>query len=396
MRVLTFTTLYPNAAQPNHGIFVENRIRHLAGSGRATVEVVAPVPWFPFDSPKFGRYAAFAQAPRREKRAGLVVHHPRYPVIPKFGMTAAPFLLYRAVRPMVGELLRAHRIELIDAHYFYPDGVAAVMLGRYFNLPVVVTARGTDVNVIPRYALARRQLTWAVQQAAGIITVCADLKRLVMELGASSDRVRVLRNGVDLRAFRPVDRNSARARFKVTGPTVVSVGGLIPRKGHDLAIRAIASQPDVTLLIAGEGPERAALSSLAAQLGVGDRVRLLGRVDHFDLVELYNAADIMVLASSFEGWANVLLESMACGTPVIATAVGGSPEVVTDPAAGELITERSPEAIAAAIGRLLLDPPARSATRGFAERFDWQATTEGQLALFREILEQRSQLALAS
>jgi glycosyltransferase involved in cell wall biosynthesis len=390
IRVLTFTTLYPNAAQPVHGVFVENRIRHLAASGEAAIEVVAPVPWFPFTAPLFGRYAAFARAPRRETRAGLVVHHPRYPVFPKFGMTLAPQLLYRAVRPFIARLLReGPGFDLIDAHYAYPDGVAASLLGRDFGLPVVITARGTDVNVIPRYAAARKQVVAAVGRAAGLITVSADLKQILVGLGAAPERVRVLRNGVDLKQFRLVDRAAARQHHGVSGKMLVSVGGLIPRKGHDLTIRALAELPDVTLLIAGEGPERGALAELAQRLGVADRVRLLGRVAHGDLPTLYATADAMVLASSFEGWANVLLESMACGTPVVATALGGNPEVVTEPAAGLLVGERSAPAIADGVRRLLADPPARGATRAYAEQFDWDATTEGQLALFREILAAR-------
>lgn len=390
IRVLTFTTLYPNAAQPVHGVFVENRIRHLAASGEAAIEVVAPVPWFPFTAPVFGRYAAFARAPRRETRAGLVVHHPRYPVIPKFGMTLAPLLLYRAMRPFIARLIaRGPGFDLIDAHYFYPDGVAASLLGRDFGLPVVITARGTDVNVIPRHAAARRQVVAAIGRAAGLITVSADLKQILIDLGAAPERVRMLRNGVDLEQFRPVDPAVARRHYGVSGKVLVSVGGLIPRKGHDLTIQALTELPGVTLLIAGEGPERGALTELARRIGVADRVRLLGRIGHGDLPMLYAAADAMVLASSFEGWANVLLESMACGTPVVATALGGNPEVVTDPAAGLLIREREPAAIAEGARRLLADPPAREATRAYAEQFDWEATTRGQLALFREILAAR-------
>lgn len=386
IRVLTFTTLYPNAAQPVHGVFVENRIRHLAASGEVAVEVVAPVPWFPFAAPAFGRYSAYARAPRRETRAGLTVHHPRYPVIPKLGMTLAPQLLYRAVRPFVRRLMRdGPGFDLVDAHYFYPDGVAAALLARDLGLPVVITARGTDVNIIPRHAMPRRQIHSAIRSAAGMVAVCADLKRILVELGAAPDRVRVLRNGVDLQQFRPVDPAVARRQLGVSRPTLVSVGGLIPRKGHDLTIQALAQLPEIDLLIAGEGPERGALTELAARLGVADRVRLLGRVEHGDLPALYSAAEAMVLASSFEGWANVLLESMACGTPVVATEAGGTPEVVADPAAGILV-ERSVSGLVNGVQRLLADPPARSATRAYAEGFGWDATTRGQIELFRDVL----------
>ena len=151
IRLLTFSTLFPHAARPNHGIFVENRLRHLLASGQASSIVLAPVPWFPSTSARFGDWAVNAKAPREEARYGIPIHHPRYPVIPKVGMSAAPWLLYRAMVPEVERLLAAgHRFDVIDAHYVYPDGVAATWLGKRFGLPVTITARGTDVNLIPR------------------------------------------------------------------------------------------------------------------------------------------------------------------------------------------------------------------------------------------------------
>ncbi len=387
MRVLTFSALYPNAAQPVHGIFVENRIRHLAESGEAAVQVVAPVPWFPVDAPMFGRYAAYARAPRQEIRRGLTVHHPRFPVIPAVGMTLAPLLMYLAVKPHVARLIReTGGFDVLDAHYFYPDGVAAALLARDFGLPLVVTGRGTDLIVIPRFALPRRQLLWAISRAAAMITVSQDLRQRLIDLGTAPERVRVLRNGVDLKMFRPLDHTAARARLGLLGPALICVGGLIPRKGQELAIGALPELPGVTLLIVGEGPDRAKLEAQARSLGVMGRVRFLGRVLHDELPRYYAAADIMLLPSSAEGWANVLLESMACGTPVVATRVGSADELVTDPAAGVLMTERSVAALVAGVRQLIVAPPDRAATRRHAEKFDWQATTDGQLALFREVI----------
>ena len=136
---------------PHHGIFVENRLRNLVASGEVAALVVAPVPWFPFEHKAFGRYASFARVPREEQRHGLTVLHPRYPLMPKVGMSSAPVLMYAALRHSFAEILKARfRFDLIDAHYFYPDGVAAVLLGRSLGKPVVITARGTDVNLIPR------------------------------------------------------------------------------------------------------------------------------------------------------------------------------------------------------------------------------------------------------
>lgn len=386
LRILTYTTLYPNAAQPNHGVFVENRLRRLVESGRAEARVVAPAPWFPSASRRFGQWATFAGVPARETRHGLPVAHPRYPVVPRIGMTAAPFLLYAWSRAAVRAALAEGRAELIDAHYFYPDGVAAALLACEFRLPFVVTARGTDLNLIPQHPVPRRLIQWAAGRAAGLITVCQALKDSLVELDVPAERVTVLRNGVDLAQFRPQPREAARAALGLTRPTLLSVGGLIERKGNHVTVAALPALPEFELLLAGEGEERGALERQAQALGVGDRVRFLGRIAHAELAGVYSAADALVLASSREGWANVLLEAMACGTPVVATDLWGTPEVVRERAAGVLMAERSPAALAAAVRALFADLPDRAATRAYAEGFDWAPTTAGQLELFGRIL----------
>lgn len=386
MRILSFTTLYPNAAQPSHGVFVEQRLRHLAATGEVQARVIAPIPWFPSGLPIFGRYARYAGVPRMEMRHGLEIRHPRYPLIPKIGMGAAPYLL-SCVKPSLQRLREeGFDFDLIDAHYFYPDGVAAAILGRALGRRVVITARGTDINMIPRYRLPRRLICWAADQAAAIITVCQALKDALQELGVPGSKITVLRNGVDTRLFHPVDRMAERARLGLSGVVLLSVGLLIERKGHDLAIRALRELPDSTLLIAGEGAEKRNLVALARSTGVEDRVRFLGAVPQPDLKRYYSAADALVLASSREGWANVLLESMACGTPVVATSIWGTPEVVAAPEAGVLAEDRNPAALAAAVRRLLEACPDRGATRRYAERFGWEETTRGQIALFRGVL----------
>jgi glycosyltransferase involved in cell wall biosynthesis len=381
MRLLTFSTLFPNASRPNHGIFVENRLRHLVASHQATSLVLAPVPWFPSRSARFGDWALHAGAPRREQRHGLEILHPRFPVIPRVGMSAAPWLLYRAMVPAVRGLLRdGHRFDAIDAHYVYPDGVAAVWLGRRFGLPVVITARGTDVSLIPRYRVPRRLIQGAIRGASALIAVSGALKQVLVELGAPDDKVTVLRNGVDTALFRPSEKRQA------AGKRLVSVGGLIERKGHHRTIEAMTRLPGFELVIAGEGPERERLSALIGRLGLGDHVRLIGPVPHRELPALYGSADASVLASSREGWANVLLESMACGTPVVASDIWGNPEVVGAPEAGLVYQPNTPDGIAEAVRRLFAALPAREDTRAYAERFSWDETTAGQLAVFRRVI----------
>ncbi len=387
MKILTFSTLFPNAEKPGHGIFVETRLRHLVASGKVQSRVVAPIPWFPLRHRRFGQYASFARTPHEEIRSGIRVAHPRYPLLPKAGMTVAPVLLAKAAKPAIGRIIdEGYDFDLIDAHYFYPDGVAAALLGRHFNKPVVITARGSDITLIPQYRLPRTMIRWAATRADGIITVCNALKDEIVRLGVAADRVTSLRNGVDLQLFQPVDRDAARDALGLTQFTLLTVGHLVPVKGQELIIAALPMLAGVQLLIAGNGPDRKKLEDLAQHLNVADRVRFLGALPQAELKNYYGAADALVLASSREGWANVLLEAMACGTPVIASKVWGTPEVVAAPEAGMLMAERTPNGLVQAVHAMRAHYPDRAATRRYAERFSWDDTTAGQVQLFQRIL----------
>ena len=389
LSLLTLTTLFPNPVQTTHGLFVETRLHKLLASGKAVARVLAPVPWLP-SAIEYRSLGPLHRVPRELVRNGVTVDHPRYLVVPRIGMSLTPYTLYQSMRAPLRRILESgYRVDLIDAHYFYPDGVAAVWLAQEFDLPVVITARGTDINLIPQYRYPRAMIQRAAQEADGLIAVCQALKAGLVDLGVPEERVTVLRNGVDLERFRPINRAESRSEFGLTRRTLGSVGHLVERKGHHHVIRALAQLPNTDLIIAGAGPERSALEDLARQLGLKNRVRFLGVVDQNRLCKVYNAMDALVLASSREGWANVLLEAMACGTPVVASAVWGTPEVVAAPEAGVLMPSLDEAGVVAGINRLFGSLPQRNATRCYAEEFDWNSTTNGQIILFRQIVERR-------
>lgn len=390
MKVLLFSSLFPSSVRPVHGIFVETRLRELLKTGQVDARVVSPVPWFPFSGQRFGEYGQFAATPRREHRNGIDVHHPRYLLLPKVGMNLAPHAMAQGAWPTIRRLqAEGFDFDLIDAHYYYPDGVAAAILARRLGKPLVVTARGTDLNLIPQHAYPRKLILETAAQAGASIGVCRALMDTLADLGADSGKLHTLRNGVDLERFVPEPRDQARERLGLPkqGRLILSVGHLIERKGHFIAIEALALLPgDVSLAIAGSGPDRQSLEKHAAQLGLEHRVKFVGVVPQTELKWWYSAADILALCSSREGWANVLLEAMACGTPVIATNIWGTPEVVSTPEAGVLMNERSGAGLADAWVRLFASYPARAATRAYAERFSWESTTQGQLSIFRSLL----------
>jgi len=378
MKVLTFTSLFPNSIQTRHGIFVENRLKHLRQKFPGVdISVVAPVPWFPFKHPMFGDFSTYAKVEKLADRGWAKVIYPRYPVIPRIGMSLAPWLMAIACYPKIKRIIRqGFDFDILDAHYFYPDGAAAMLIAGWLNKPLICTARGNDITLLPNFRIPRKLIGNTVKSCATVITVCRALQEEIERLGYHAKRIEVLRNGVDLDLFRPArDRRAARQLLGLKKFTILSVGHHLERKGHHLVIEAMQSLPDCELLIAGDGPMKKKLESLTRKLKLVDRVRFLGAVEHHDLPAYYAGADILVLASSREGWANVLLEAMACGTPVVATNIWGTPEIIKSPDAGVLV-ERTPESILAGINQLRNDRPDRECTRVYAEHFSWDDTSD--------------------
>jgi glycosyltransferase involved in cell wall biosynthesis len=393
LRVVLFSTLYPNAASPGHGPFVEQRLCKLVEFGGVEARVLAPVPWFPFTAKLFRRYSHFAAAPRAEQRKGLEVLHPRYLAVPKIGMWLTPVLLALAALPT---LLRWRRegwqFQLIDAHYYYPDGVAAALLARWTSVPLTITARGSDVNLIGGMFWPRRMMRWASRVAGASIGVSRALVDRLVAIGVEPASTRMLRNGVDVDRFFPVPQLEARERVggPVSGLRLVCVAALVPVKCHALLLRALRDLPEWHLDLVGTGSLEESLARLAKELGIASRVRFIGRVQQEDLRFHYSAADLSVLASSSEGWPNVLLESMACGTAVVASRVGGIPEVVAAPSVGCLFESGSVASLATAIremAALTRDPEHRALVRQYACGLGWDETSAGQLSLFAELVQ---------
>lgn len=388
MRVLTFTNLYPSAALPRHGIFIEHRLCQLVNTGAVDARVVAPIPWVPSSSRLFGQYAAYSRAPAMEQRRGVTIHRPRFFAVPKLTSWLNPYSMALGASRTLRKLQQEQDFDVIDAHFVYPDGAAAVLLGKWFNKPVVVSARGTDIHTFPQYRVPRMWIEWVLREAAALVSVSGSLAERLRQLGAPESKISVLRNGVDLKLFAPGDRAALRRELNLRGPLLLSVGHLIMDKGHQLVIEALQQLPNLHLAIVGEGPMRDRLQGLAAELGVADRVTLTGNVDQPTLAKYYGAADVTVLASKEEGMPNVLLESMACGTPVVSADVGGAREVVDTADAGILLNQRTSQAIVDAVRALMDQPRATASVRRHAERFSWTATTDGLLALFERVRNQ--------
>jgi teichuronic acid biosynthesis glycosyltransferase TuaC len=357
-RVLLFSTVFPNAAQPHHGIFVRERMRGLPED--VEVRVVAPTPWFPFVS---GLRPGFRPAvPPEELQDGVPVLHPRFLSFPGILKSLDGLLLFLSTLPALLRLRREFRFDVIDAHFVYPEGLAAVLAGWLFRVPVVLTLRGMLPLLVP-YRLRRPQLRFALRRAARVIAVSESLRQDAARF-VPAGKVRVIENGIDPRVFHPVDRIEARRALGLAkyGPLVLSVGTLAPRKGFHLVMEAMAPlrrrYPKLRFAIVGgdgaEGACGAGLRQLAERLGIADQVIFAGPRGRDELALWYSAADVFVLASAHEGCPNVVLEALACGTPVVATPVGNVPGLVGGPEAGFVVEREVPaleKAIAATLDR---------------------------------------------
>ena len=392
VRTLLFSTLYPSSALPRAGIFVETRLRELLKTRRVVAKVVAPVRWSPVHHPKFGVYAQIAAAPSREVLNGVDVLHPRFLSIPKIGMNIAPFLLAIGAAGALSQLRdEGFDFEVIDAHYYYPDGVAAAILSRWFDRPLSITARGSDVNLIGDFTWPSWLMKMAARRAQASIGVSEALVDRMQALGFDAKKLIAMRNGIDLQRFYPGDRAELKVVLGLAQrPVLLTVGNLKETKGQRLIIKSLplvlSIYPDALLVVLGDGPDAAALRELAKGMNLAKQVRFIGAMQQEQLCRWYSAADVLVLASSSEGWPNVLLEAMACGTPVVASDVGGVREIVRDLRVGRVFLQRDEKSIAQAICEVLDQCSTVAEIRKYSEQYSWDETSRSQAELFESMV----------
>jgi teichuronic acid biosynthesis glycosyltransferase TuaC len=390
MHILTLSTLFPNALQPVHALFVRARMEQFSRRYGHHWTVVAPVPFFPkIPFRTFKTYDTYARVPRYEESRGYPVHHPRYLVTPKVGMRFYGAWLTAGVRRLVKELHARDPFDVIDGHYVYPDGTAAARLGRELDIPVVLSARGTDLNLYSRLPGIVDLIRSNLNSSRHLICVCEGLRQEALKLGVPGEKVSVIGNGVDADRFRRGDRRKARESLDLPldATIILSVGHLIERKGFHLIIDACSrlGRKNVLLVIVGDGPERGPLERLVANLHLGDQVRFAGAVENDDLPTWYQSADVFALASSREGWPNVLCEAQACGLPVVATKVWGIPEIIHCEELGVLVEERNAEGLRAGLERALTRVWDRSLIASVGGSRTWDRVAEELAVVFDTI-----------
>ncbi|MEO2030452.1 MAG: glycosyltransferase [Planctomycetaceae bacterium] len=395
--VLVLSSTFPSCADRNYGVFVKERLRAVADLDGHELRVVAPTPYFP-PLPVSTRWSHWSRFPRAEFVDGLDVRRPRYFLPPKIGGYIQPALMYRSARRAV-ERLRSEGFDfdLVDSHFVFPNGVVGAMLAEKYHKPLVITGRGEDILRFPGLPMMGRSIRWAVQRASQFIALSEEIAEAFERQGAPTNRITVIPNGVDIEKFRPIPKREARLRLDLPPdrPIIVSVGNRQERKGFHLLVDAIPkiqqAHPDMLLVIAGGAapygndytPE---IQRRIAEHGLQDHVRLLGGVAHEDLLYCYSAADVFALLSSREGSPNVLMEALACGTPAVATPVGGIPQTLAEPHLGIVLQERSVAAAADGLITALGRDWDTVAIRRTMESRSWQQTAESVAAVFERAL----------
>lgn len=371
IRALSLSTLFPHAAQPNLGLFVARSLLAAQDAG-ADVTVIAARGVPPWPLSRHPRYAALAALPEQDEWSGLLVHRPAFRHWPVVGAGRTVRAMTRVVLPLARRLHSERPFDVVDAQFFFPDGPVAQAVAEALRLPFSAKARGADIHHWGRQPATAAQVIAAGRTADGLLAVSAAMKADMVALGLPGERIAVHRTGLDRSLFAPRDRVAAQSEFGLTGPAIATVGALIERKGQALVIDALTRLPGTTLVLAGDGPDRAALQALAVERGVADRVRFLGPVANDRLPTLLSAVDAMVLPSASEGLANAWVESLACGTPIVISDAGGAAELLTDPAAGRIVA-RDPDAIAAAVLALRAAGTEPNRVADAAAAYSWEA-----------------------
>ena len=385
LRVLAITKIFPNAAEPLAAPF--NRQQFAALREHCELSIMATIPWFPGAGlfAKWSSAGKLARVPRRETIHGMDVTHPRTLFFPKLAMTLWGPLYAASIAPIVAPY--RGKIDVVLGTWAYPDGFAAVLAARLLGVPCVVKLHGSDINLIAKEPGPRRMTAWALPKAERVVAVSRALADEVAAMGVDRDKIAIVMNGVDGELFKPRDRAAARRELGLpAGPLALYVGNLKPEKGVlDLGKawpHVLRHVPDATLLVVGDGPLKGELEAMTKSLG--ERVRLIPRQPLEQVPAYMAAADVLVLPSHSEGTPNVVLEALASGRRVVATRVGGVPDLITNPKLGSLVPPHEPESLADALMIALREPYDANEVARLGARGGWAASAAALHAVLRE------------
>jgi len=396
LKILAISFLFPNCEQPNHGIFVKNRLE--AVSKYAEVKMINPIAW----SPMHGRIRKFKDKkniPLVEVIGGIEVYHPRFFSIPKLFKSIETLTYYRAVLPLVKQLYKSFKFDLIDLHWTYPDLPTGYFLSKQFNTPFMVTLRGKEAFHLEDGGLRKHIISHYLKKTSQAIALSQELKNINQQLTKNAITTAVIRNGVDTDNFYYLPMTECRKALMLSNneKIIVMVGSLIYRKGFDLVIDALAQIIKENLfsniklyIIGSEGPEgdyRKSLFAQVKQLNLKDHVVFKGQVANSQLKIWYNAANLFCLSSRGEGSPNVLTESLACGCPVVATDVGAVNEIMSsEEGIGACIQSESIIAISNGLKSVLSSQYDRNKNAKLFKKYNWDWCAQNVIKIYRALV----------
>jgi len=375
--------------QKNLGGFIARRMGCWAAQHASNWCIVAPIPFFPrlpFKTP----WRVYSEINQAEMYKEWIVHHPQYLMLPQIGLPiqgrSMAACTTRTLRHIIYE---KGPFDLIDAHFVYPDGYAAMKLSRKFNLPLVVSARGSDINSYSQIDGIRPKIQQVLMNADAVIGVSRNLVEKMIALGAPEDRCYLIPNGVDTERFCP----RGNVEQKTIDPNLLAVGNLVPEKGFHILLKALSllknEYPEIRLDIVGTGPERKNLTGSCNTLQIDKNVRFLGQIRHEEIHTLFQSAGLFCITSVREGNPNVVLEALATGVPVAATPVGGVPELIVEGVNGFLSKDHTPEAVAETIRSILKRKWSPIKIRGTIAGRTWEHVADEVQAVFERVLQKR-------
>lgn len=393
MKVVLFSSQFPTPRDQIRGLFIYQLVQGL--KTKIGIRVVCPLPRLLFSRSLSGITGKIGdgEVPEFDMIGGLEVYFPKFPHIPKISIPFHPFLIFKAAIAYMEKIHREERIDLINAHWIYPDGVAAQLIGKKLNIPVILTARGCDVNYSATVVTRRAQIAWALRECAGVTGVSQALVQSMNIIEPSSiEKSKVIYNGIDDNVFYPSESGRCREDLGlgVENKFLLFVGRLHEVKGLDTLIDALSllqqkNQLNFETVLVGNGPQREEIARKATSLGVAERVRFAGEAGHKQVPVWMRACDLLCLPSKREGMPNVILEALACGTPVIASRVGGIPEVVTKDN-GMLIEPGNPSDLAAKLKEAFSIKWDRDVVSGTMDNLTWSRVSDQYISFFRETL----------
>jgi len=348
LRILVITNLFPNHKESNKGVFMKQALLEMVKL--SYLEVIAPVPWFPRILKSFSYRGLNSDILREEAVDGIKTYHPRWLVIPKIGRVLYGFYFFLSILPLCKRIQRKSNFDVIYSPWVYPDGFASVLIAKVLKRPVILHALGCDVNQYTKFFLRRQLIKWSLRHADLVISVSHAIRIKMLGLGVPEGKIRVIANGIDKNLFKPLNQQECRKKtgLDINEKIILFVGSLEAVKGIEFLISSFhllkqKYAKNVKLVIIGKGSLEDEIKKQIEYLELQKNIMMVGEVKHDNIPNWMNASDVFCLPSIREGMPNVILEALACGKTVVATTVGGIPEIITDPKLGVLVPPESAE-----------------------------------------------------